>query len=503
MVGQVVNQALGIVGGDLPTTQDMGQWLAARGAVPGIGGPGDISVGWYNHGSAPNDGHAAMTLSNGLNAESGGPNGRFVVGPGAAGASSAEFDQHMFLPGAGRAGGYQVDSKRVADLEERIRRKDQSIQDLEERQAELKDTAKKSERDRLQHKIDLNKLKGELGQAEQGTFRPASRGRSGRSGYGGGGMSGGLGAPLPANFGHNKGLAGVAEWGVDALMNIAAAPALATMDALSGGATGPGGTTGLFGMAAANGAFPGLFGTRPGGMGPRPLGGGLGPLLGGGIAGATPGDVTGYQGTATPLDALGTPKQMEGTGQGIGMSGGGLLGAAMGAASGGGGLALNAMAPGAGSAAQIGMQIGMQELSRGIQYGGQMAGLGVDAIQQTLFPDMPMNGPLAKALGGLAGGHPVMADTADQQQQGQGGYQDGKGPDAGATPGPGGGAMTGSSADPLKPGQGGDTTNNNQQSGDTVHGNQINGDVHITQGSQDPSGMFGFAQTPATAGMLP
>ncbi|UXA09681.1 hypothetical protein KXD96_28035 (plasmid) [Mycobacterium sp. SMC-2] len=98
MVGRVILGAMGLPPTNLPTTQNMGQWLAALGFHPGIGGPGSISVGWYNHGSSPNDGHAAMTLSDGENAESGGSHGNFLIGSGAAGAASAEFDHHMFLP---------------------------------------------------------------------------------------------------------------------------------------------------------------------------------------------------------------------------------------------------------------------------------------------------------------------------------------------------------------------------------------------------------------------
>jgi hypothetical protein len=154
------------------------------------------------------------------------------------------------------------------------------------------------------------------------------------------------------------------------------------------------------------------------------------------------------------------------------------------------------VAPGAGIAAEI----GLHEAERGIQYAGQMAGLGVSAIQQTLFPDMPTNGPIMKALGGLMGGHPVTSDTADQGQQKQGGYQDGKGNDAGATPG--NGQTTGRSAPPLQGSSGGDTTNNNQQSGDTIHGDVIQGDVNNYSGPQaDPSATLG-AQT-QMAGMVP
>jgi hypothetical protein len=80
------------------STKTAADWLAARGFKKGIGGPGQISVGWYDRGPNPNDGHMAMTLSDGSNAESGGSHGVFLVGAGAAGASDPQFDQHMFLP---------------------------------------------------------------------------------------------------------------------------------------------------------------------------------------------------------------------------------------------------------------------------------------------------------------------------------------------------------------------------------------------------------------------
>jgi phage-related minor tail protein len=96
-VAQVINDALDMDGG-LMTTKNAREWLAARGFVEGSGGPGQIRVGWYDHGPGQNDGHMAMTLSDGRNAESGGSVGAFTIGGGAAGADSAQFDQHMYLP---------------------------------------------------------------------------------------------------------------------------------------------------------------------------------------------------------------------------------------------------------------------------------------------------------------------------------------------------------------------------------------------------------------------
>jgi phage-related minor tail protein len=96
----------GGVGGGLMSTKNAAEWLAARGFVAGAGGPGQVSVGWYDHGPNPNDGHMAMTLSNGQNAEAGGSSGPFTVGS-STGANSPKFDHHMYLPtvwGEGPAG---------------------------------------------------------------------------------------------------------------------------------------------------------------------------------------------------------------------------------------------------------------------------------------------------------------------------------------------------------------------------------------------------------------
>ena len=114
-VAQVINSVLGMSGSGLMSTKTAASWLAARGFISGSGGPGQISVGWYDHGPNPNDGHMAMTLSNGQPAESGGSHGNFLVGAGAKGANSPQFDHHMYLPtlfGEGAAGSSSVPSQR-------------------------------------------------------------------------------------------------------------------------------------------------------------------------------------------------------------------------------------------------------------------------------------------------------------------------------------------------------------------------------------------------------
>lgn len=86
------------------TTVNEGPRLAQMGFREGMGGPNDLSIGWYDHGGG-NAGHTAATLPGGINAESGGSHGAFLMGAGAAGANSPQFDHHMYLPMGGRTGG--------------------------------------------------------------------------------------------------------------------------------------------------------------------------------------------------------------------------------------------------------------------------------------------------------------------------------------------------------------------------------------------------------------
>ncbi|ORA24889.1 phage tail tape measure protein [Mycobacterium aquaticum] len=99
MVARVILKALGMdSGGGLMTTKNAGEWLSKLGFREGIGGPGAMTVGWYDRGPAPNDGHMAMTLTNGQHAEAGGSNGVFTIGSDAKGGDDSGFDKHMFLP---------------------------------------------------------------------------------------------------------------------------------------------------------------------------------------------------------------------------------------------------------------------------------------------------------------------------------------------------------------------------------------------------------------------
>ncbi|WP_231102173.1 phage tail tape measure protein [Mycobacterium avium] len=352
MVGRVILGAMGLPATNLPTTKNMGQWLAALGFQPGIGGPGSISVGWYDHGPNPNDGHAAMTLSNGENAEAGGSHGNFVIGAGAAGAASSQFDHHMFLPtlygegaatgmpgfaagmGAGGFGGmgggippgatpgtgpggqpgyYTANPQRVAAAEERLRHLDAEIDNAEKRRSELKATAKQSERDRLDEEI--RHLKAErtqeqqrLAEAERGTFH-AMHGRRGA----GGGENPFLPVPLADRFGLSKGLPGLAEWTVGFLEDLVLGPLeTAAWAAIGQAPPGAGGAGGGFGGLGVPG---GLGAARFGFPNPAPLA-------------APPGAPGADDAAAAGLDTargntIGPTPSSGGAGAGAGASGGG------------------------------------------------------------------------------------------------------------------------------------------------------------------------------------
>lgn len=97
MVSAVVNDALGLN----PFTSRMstvteGSWLKAKGAEPGLGGPGDIAIAWYDRGGGAN-GHTVMRLSDGTGVESRGDDG-VVIGSSATPVTSSMFDQQMHIP---------------------------------------------------------------------------------------------------------------------------------------------------------------------------------------------------------------------------------------------------------------------------------------------------------------------------------------------------------------------------------------------------------------------
>lgn len=105
LVAAVVNDALGLdpFGAGRMSTMNEGQWLKERGAKPGLGGPGDIAVAWYDNGGGAN-GHTAMRLSDGTGVESRSGDG-VVIGSSATPVTSSMFDQAMHIPKALLMGG--------------------------------------------------------------------------------------------------------------------------------------------------------------------------------------------------------------------------------------------------------------------------------------------------------------------------------------------------------------------------------------------------------------
>jgi TP901 family phage tail tape measure protein len=157
---------------------------------------------------------------------------------------------------------------------------------------------------------------------------------------------------------------------------------------------------------------------------------GLGPAPGPGAApSSTPlpphpssipgGAAGGPLGTGFPQGLPGLGGQAypaQGGGGGIGM--GGLPMSAISSAISAGGLAIDAMAPGAGQAAAAAAQIGIQLANRAIKYGGQTAGIGVSGLLETFVPagDNPKasigNSWLGKIAGGIASAAPVLPNMA-------------------------------------------------------------------------------------------
>ncbi|OBA58308.1 phage tail tape measure protein [Mycobacterium sp. 1100029.7] len=325
-VSRLVNAAVG--GGGRMDTGSAAAWLTARGFQLGQGPPGTLRIGWHQGG--PGGGHMAATLPDGTHFESGGQHGGIMLGGSAKGAEDGQFEQHAYLPmqalypdgrgaggggaggaspmgfgaggggGGGRGGGggggfgggaggfggagggyggggggytAPADPSRVRDAEQRVSRADERVAVLEQRQHELKDSAKASEKMRLENELraareDAQDARDDLEKVKQGTFH---RGRSG-GGMGVGGMGGGagqIGVGLDGDFGASKGLPGLADNLTRFLGNLAFAPVLGALSAVTQWGGNNGGK-GLLGMLAT-----GLGGGQDAGYG-----GGYGPSYG-------------------------------------------------------------------------------------------------------------------------------------------------------------------------------------------------------------------------------
>ncbi|MBF9316556.1 phage tail tape measure protein [Mycobacteroides chelonae] len=157
-------------------------------------------------------------------------------------------------------------------------------------------------------------------------------------------------------------------------------------------------------------ATPGVDNTNPGLTNPIPIGGG-----GGGPTG--PMQSWSPSQTGTRIGGV-TPASGSGKG-GVAMTEGGTLDTAMSMAASG----LDLLAPGAGQAAQTGMKLA----NRAIQYGGQVAGIGVQGLMDTFLPtggsELANKSWITKIVGGIAGAAPALPNmagksTAPPAQQG-------------------------------------------------------------------------------------
>ncbi|AUX81941.1 tape measure protein [Mycobacterium phage Frankie] len=181
-----------------------------------------------------------------------------------------------------------------------------------------------------------------------------------------------------------------------------------------------GGATSTTGPAAGSpasgtgaGPMPGPAPVSSGAWAPNPAplpttGGGGGPMA----PGAPQGLLAGGPTNTTNIGANVAPHAGSGSG-GIGMDGGGALGMAVQA----GGMALDAMAPGAGQAAQTGVKL----INRAIEYGGQVAAIGAQGLMETFLPtggsDLANNNWITRIAGGIAGAAPALPNLAGQASQ--------------------------------------------------------------------------------------
>lgn len=101
-VAGVVNTALGLDAfSSRMSTVTEGDWLSAKGATLGRGGPGTLRIGWWDQGGGAN-GHTAGTFPDGTNFESNGSEG--VVIGGKTGADDPSFTDHAYFPTIGDLG---------------------------------------------------------------------------------------------------------------------------------------------------------------------------------------------------------------------------------------------------------------------------------------------------------------------------------------------------------------------------------------------------------------
>ncbi|MDO3208689.1 phage tail tape measure protein [Mycobacteroides abscessus] len=143
--------------------------------------------------------------------------------------------------------------------------------------------------------------------------------------------------------------------------------------------------------------------TNPGLTNPAPA---PNPFMGMGGTGGPTGPAQGLSPSGQQYGGV-TPASGSGKG-GVGMTPGGTLDTAIGMAASG----LDLLAPGAGQAAQTGIKLA----NRAIQYGGQVAGIGVQGLMDTFLPtggsELANKSWITKIVGGIAGAAPALPNMA-------------------------------------------------------------------------------------------
>ena len=351
--------------------------------------------------------------------------------------STPGFNQYgkpgTYLPDPDRV---KSSTKRYQDALDNINQANDAIAEAKQRQAEIEadvtaDSKKRAdaqkavneaEKRRNQLIDDANEAKDALAEAKLGTFREAQKAQKDKAKENG--MSN-----LADDFGLSEGLPGLAKWLTTFAMNMAMAPAIGSMQAVANASPYQGGY-GMFGMMGANNMAAGLtpLGLAPGSafmpggaaftpgasaIGPAPLQ----PGVGGGIPSMVPGLVPPVGPATAPTGAA--PASTTSNAPGSGPGGGGFTGfggsmfdtvagaAAMAAP------ALDAMAPGAGQAAKTGVQLA----NRTIGYAGQLAGIGVGGLLETILPHGsaladPNKSWVGRIASGVAGARPALPNTA-------------------------------------------------------------------------------------------
>lgn len=376
----------------------------------------------------------------GFGSGGGGGGGGFSAGGGAGGGGGFGGGA-----GGGGGGGYftPADPSRVRDSEQRVQRADARVAELEQRQSELKTNAKQSERMRLERELQTAREEAQDARSDLETVRQGKYHRGGGGGAAGG--SGWGGVELDQDLGLSQGFPGLAKNLTTFLANLAFAPLMGSLSAIVAANGGDNGGFGMMGMlgsqmgygSGGSGGYGGSTGSYPAGV--SSLSGlnsaGLGPDAAAalGARGGTPAPVGGSSLATSPGGGLSVSPTGFG-GPGIGGSGGmgtnsSVLGGAQPTAmpGGGGGLGglpmdaamtaasgLDFLAPGAGMAAQTGMKLA----NRAIAYFGQLGGIGVSGLFETLGLSNSPVGDLSKSwagkfAAGLAGARPALPNTAN------------------------------------------------------------------------------------------